>query len=279
MYSRVLIGLLGLLTVLSSAGCPRTDGSEASGSTTHVITTTPSETTPATPGTPGATNPATPPGTTPGTTPPAAGEATPPGTPATPPAEGTPQATPPAGTSVVVLETTKGNIELTVHDEWAPIGAKHFLELVDAKFYDGAPWFRVIDVPADPADPTKGMRPFVAQCGVAADPALNQAWAGKTIQDEPVVKGNLPGTVCFGKSRLPNSRSTHIFVNLGDNSKMLDPQGFACFAEVTSGMEVASKLSKAEFQDQGGLAQPGGLDAFKKMFPNADYITKAYVKK
>jgi cyclophilin family peptidyl-prolyl cis-trans isomerase len=205
-----------------------------------------------------------------GTTPPADGAATPPADGTTPPAEGdkapAEEEKPAGGTTVVVLETTKGNIEITVHDDWAPIGAAHFIELVNAKFYDGAPWFRVLDG-------------FVAQCGVAADPAMNQKWEGKTLKDEPLKKSNVPGTVCFGKTGMPNSRSTHIFINLADNTQSLDPQGFACFGEVTKGMEVAQKLERVEFGNQGALAGPGGLDAFKKMFPKADFITKAYVKK
>jgi cyclophilin family peptidyl-prolyl cis-trans isomerase len=164
----------------------------------------------------------------------------------------------------VVFETTKGNITMEIHKEWAPLGAEHFLQLVNEGFYNGAPWFRVIDG-------------FMAQCGIAADPAMNEKWAEATIQDEPVVKGNLRGFVAFGKSSLPNSRSSHIFINMVDNSSMLDGQGFACFAEVVEGMEVVDKLARVEYQDQGGLAAPGGLEKFKTQFPNADYITKAYV--
>lgn len=164
----------------------------------------------------------------------------------------------------VVFDTTKGDIVLEVHPDWAPVGAAHFLELVKAGFYDGAPWFRVIDG-------------FVAQCGIAADPALNEAWQDKTILDEPVVQGNQPGFVAFGKSQLPNSRSTHIFINYGDNSRGLDPQGFSCFAEVVDGFEVARNLFRAEYNDQGGLAAPGGLAKFRQRFPEADFITRAYV--
>lgn len=173
---------------------------------------------------------------------------------------------PAAATTKVVLETTKGNIVLEVHPEWAPIGAAHFLELVNAKYYDGAPWFRVIDG-------------FVAQCGIAADPVMTAKWQNKTIMDDPVVQGNKPGYVAFGKTGAPNSRSTHIFINYADNSMSLDPQGFACFAQVVEGMDVANKLFRAEFADQAALSAPGGLDAFRKMFPEADYIKKAYVRK
>jgi peptidyl-prolyl cis-trans isomerase A (cyclophilin A) len=166
--------------------------------------------------------------------------------------------------TTVHLETTKGKIVLAVHPAWSPLGAKHFLELVNAGFYDGAPWFRVMDG-------------FVAQCGVAADPAMNEKWANATIQDEPVIQGNQRGFVAFGQSPEPNSRSTHFFINYADNSTSLDGQGFACFAEVIEGMDVADKLTRCEFADQGGLAMQGGLEKFKTMFPKADYITKATV--
>jgi peptidyl-prolyl cis-trans isomerase A (cyclophilin A) len=192
--------------------------------------------------------------TPPAATPPATGQATPP----TPPVEGQP-------TMTVVLETTKGNIELGIHRDWSPLGADHFIELVKAGFYDGAPWFRV-------------MEGFVAQCGVAADPKMNTTWMDKTIADEPLVQGNKLGYVAFGKTGMPNSRSTHFFINLADNSASLDRQGFSCFAQVTSGMDVAQKLFRCVYNDQAGLAAPGGLEKFKAMFPQGDYIKKAYVK-
>ncbi|MCH7472220.1 peptidylprolyl isomerase [bacterium] len=165
----------------------------------------------------------------------------------------------------VVLETTKGAIVLAVHADWAPIGAAHFLELVEAGFYDGAPWFRVIDG-------------FMAQCGVSADVAMNVEWGEKTIMDEPVVMGNKRGYISFGKTGAPNSRSTHIFINFGDNTGNLDPQGFSAFAEVVEGMEAADSLTRCEYRDQGGLAAKGGLERFKSQFPEADFITRAYIK-
>jgi len=165
----------------------------------------------------------------------------------------------------VVLETTRGDIVLAVHHEWSPLGAGHFIELVDTGFYDGAPWFRVIDG-------------FVAQCGISADPAMNTEWGERTFEDEPVIQGNLPGFVAFGKTGLPNSRSTHIYINLADNSR-LDQQEFSCFAEVVEGFDVALELHRCEWHDQGGLAVDGGLERFKEAHPEADYITKAIVKR
>lgn len=165
----------------------------------------------------------------------------------------------------VVLETTKGDIVLAVHHEWSPLGAERFIELVEAGFYDGASWFRVIDG-------------FVAQCGIAADPDMNVEWGERTFEDEPVIQGNLPGFMAFGKSSMPNSRSTHIYINLADNSR-LDQQGFSCFAEVVEGFDVAQELHRCEWNDQGGLAVEGGIVRFKKAHPEADYITRAVVKR
>jgi cyclophilin family peptidyl-prolyl cis-trans isomerase len=168
--------------------------------------------------------------------------------------------------TTVVLETTDGDIVIEVHSAWSPLGAAHFLELVNDGFYNGAPWFRVLEG-------------FVAQAGVAADPAMNAKWGEKTIMDEPVVVGNKRGFICYGKSGMPNSRSTHIFINYGDNSSSLNPQGFAAFAVVTEGMEIADGLFKCEYADQSGLGRAGGLEAFKARFPDADYIKKAYIRK
>lgn len=169
-----------------------------------------------------------------------------------------------ADTSKVVFDTTKGRVVIEVHPDWAPIGAAHFLKLVGEGFYDGAPWFRVIEG-------------FVAQCGISASARLNEDWGERTIKDEPVVRGNLPGFVSFGRTGAPNSRSSHIFINYRDNS-YLDPMGFPAFGMVVEGMDAVNALAKVEFEDQGTLASPAGMDIFRDEFPEADYITKAWVE-
>jgi peptidyl-prolyl cis-trans isomerase A (cyclophilin A) len=198
----------------------------------------------------------------------------------TPGAETGDAATPPAAedgaaSPVVVLETTKGVIEITLHKDWAPNGVDHFLELVNAGYYNGAPWFRVIDN-------------FMAQAGFSGDPELSAKFGNAQIPGDPVVKGNQRGFVSYGMSGNPpniNSRSTHFFINFGNNG-FLDAPGFAAFGEVTKGIDVADKLFRLPDEtlaqsgvSQGTLPTQAGLDAFKKAFPEADYIKKAYVKK
>ena len=70
------------------------------------------------------------------------------------------------------------NFTVAVHEEWAPLGAKQFLELVEAGHYDGCTFFRVINK-------------FMAQFGISGDVAAQRRWRGKAIKDEasPVVGG------------------------------------------------------------------------------------------
>ncbi len=169
-----------------------------------------------------------------------------------------------ASDSKVVFETSKGNIVIQLHPEWSALGCEHFLKLVGAGFYDGAPWFRVIEG-------------FVAQCGISASARLNEDMGERTIKDEPLVEGNKKGNVSFGRTGAPNSRSSHIFINYKDNH-FLDHQGFPAFGQVVEGMDVALSLAKVEFEDQGTLASPAGMDIFRDECPEADYILKAYVQ-
>lgn len=43
-----------------------------------------------------------------------------------------------------VTESGKDTFELTVHPDWAPLGAARFRELVDVNFFDSVRFFRTI---------------------------------------------------------------------------------------------------------------------------------------
>ena len=121
----------------------------------------------------------------------------------------------------VKFETSTGDFIVEVHREWAPIGAERFYQLVKSGFYDECRFFRV--VPG-----------FMVQFGINGDPGVQRQWENN-ITDDPVVKSNTRGFVTFATSG-PNSRTTQIFINFGDNES-LDGQGFAPFGEVIEGME------------------------------------------
>lgn len=164
------------------------------------------------------------------------------------------------------FSTTKGTFVVTVHRAWAPLGADRFYNLVQAHFFDGNKFFRVL----------KG---FVVQFGISPDPAVSKAWQTATIKDDPVKTSNTPGTIVFADAG-PQTRTTQLFVNLGNNGASLDGQGFAPFGKVTSGMAVLEKLyggyGEQASNDQQQI-QTKGNAFLQKTFPKLDGIRTARI--
>lgn len=168
----------------------------------------------------------------------------------------------------VDVETSKGHFTMEVHRDWAPVGADRFYNLVKLGFYDDAFFFRVVRTP----------RPFMAQVGFNADPAVTAAWREATIVDDPVKQANTRGMVSFAKTNAPNSRTTQFFINYADN-KYLDGYGFAPFAKIVSGMDIVDSLysgygegaPQGHGPSQARIAREGN-SYLKKEFPKLDRI-------
>jgi peptidyl-prolyl cis-trans isomerase A (cyclophilin A) len=159
--------------------------------------------------------------------------------------------------------TTKGDFVVEVHRDWAPLGADRFYNLVKSGFFTNAAFFRVV----------KG---FVVQFGLSANPAVNKAWESAKIVDDPVKESNKEGYVVFATAG-PNTRTTQLFINFGDNAR-LDQMGFAPFGKVVEGMDVVNQIyaGYAERPDQGLITAEG--DAYiSKNFPMIDKIKLAKI--
>lgn len=166
--------------------------------------------------------------------------------------------------------TTKGEFVIEVQRAWAPIGADHFYNLVRNRFYDDVRFFRVIQTP----------RPFMVQFGINGDPKLSAIWQVATLKDEPVLQSNTRGFVTYAKTGAPNSRSTQLFINFGDNSS-LDRQGFSPFGTVIEGMDVVDSLNSeyggAPSAEQGQIQKQGNAFLDEK-YPNLDHIITARIE-
>jgi peptidyl-prolyl cis-trans isomerase A (cyclophilin A) len=163
----------------------------------------------------------------------------------------------------VTLDTSRGSVVIEVTRADAPIGADRFYNLVKAKYLDGVRFFRVIPG-------------FMAQFGLAADPAMSKTW-DVPIQDDPVKASNVRGALTFAATGAPNSRSTQLFINFGNNGR-LDSMRFAPFGKVVSGMEFVDQIYSGygEQPDQGRITAEGNA-YLEKEFPRLDYIKTARI--
>lgn len=177
-----------------------------------------------------------------------------------------------------LFKTTQGEFTIKVTRDWAPIGADRFYSLVKNGYYDGTRFFRVVE-------------DFVVQWGIHGDPEVNKAWFDPknddavNLKDEKRKQSNKTGTVVFANAG-PNTRSTQLFINLSDNTRLDDEVAmrgsiFAPFGQIDAeGMKIVNKLYKGYDRLppnlQGVLAEKGNaiLDEY---FPKMDGIKSATI--
>jgi peptidyl-prolyl cis-trans isomerase A (cyclophilin A) len=164
----------------------------------------------------------------------------------------------------VQFVTSKGNVVIEIHRDWAPNGADRFYNLTKAGYFDGTAFFRVVP-------------DFIVQWGMHPNPVVNKVWANANIKDDKVTQSNKKGYVTFAATGAPNSRSTQLFINFKDNAG-LDAQGFAPIGEVVEGMDLIEKVYSGYGQnpDQGQIAEQGKAYLELK-FPQLDIIKTAKV--
>ena len=169
----------------------------------------------------------------------------------------------------VQFDTTKGKFTIKVTRMLSPNGADRFYNMVRSGYFKDISFFRV--VPG-----------FMCQFGIHGDPAVSAKWREANIKDDAVKGSNTRGTITFATAG-PNTRTTQLFINFGDNIN-LDGQGFSPFGKVIEGIDVVDKLN-GEYGDgppwgrgpNQGQVQAQGNAYLKKNFPNLDYIISATI--
>lgn len=167
------------------------------------------------------------------------------------------------------FNTTKGKFVVEVTRSLAPNGADRFYNLVKSGYFSDVAFFRVIPG-------------FMCQFGISGDPKISAKWREANIPDDPVKGSNTRGTITFATAG-PNTRTTQLFINFGNNTS-LDGQGFAPFGKVVEGMDVVDKINGEYGEgapygrgpDQQRIQMEGNA-YLKKDFPNLDYIQSASI--
>jgi len=135
----------------------------------------------------------------------------------------------------VVMQTSKGTIELTLDAAKAPKTVENFVTYAKAGFYNGTIFHRVIPG-------------FMVQGG-GFTPAMEQRPTREPIQNE-ASNGlkNLRGTVAMARTGNPHSATAQFFINVADNTPLdfTAPEGpgwgYAVFGKVTKGMDVVDAI-------------------------------------
>lgn len=140
------------------------------------------------------------------------------------------------GAPKVMIETSLGEIVLSLNAEKAPKTVANFLQYVKEGFYDGTVFHRVI----------KGF--MIQGGGLTADmvkkknkqPIANEATNGLP---------NKRGTIAMARTGDPHSATSQFFINTVDNDalnhrgKNQRGWGYCVFGKVVGGMDVVDKIA------------------------------------
>ncbi len=143
---------------------------------------------------------------------------------------------------MVIFSTSHGDITIELFPNEAPITVENFLKYVDDGFFDGTIFHRVIPG-------------FMLQGGgFTADMAQKETREQIKNEADNGLK-NTRGTLSMARTAVVDSATSQFFLNLVDND-FLDHGsrdfGYAVFAKVVDGMEVADEIAKVATGNSGG---------------------------
>jgi cyclophilin family peptidyl-prolyl cis-trans isomerase len=141
----------------------------------------------------------------------------------------------------VILETTKGAIEVELDHEKAPVTAANFVQYVEDGHFGGTIFHRVIPG-------------FMIQGG-----GFTPGGAQKHARDPIKLESknglkNRRGAIAMARTMVPDSATCQFFINLVDNG-FLDysrgNDGYAVFGKVTEGMDVVDAITRVRTGSKG----------------------------
>jgi peptidyl-prolyl cis-trans isomerase B (cyclophilin B) len=188
-----------------------------------------------------------------------------------------------SGTAVVLLETSRGPVQITLDGKAAPLTAGNFVDLVRRGVYDGTVFHRVVREPVpfvvqggDPAsadpkvpasqygtgsfvDPASGearLIPLEISLKDEAEPRYGEELTAPSISRQ-IRLGHQRGAVAMARSNDPNSASAQFYVAL-EALPELDGR-YAVFGRVTQGMEVIDRIQQGDKLVRARLVEGGNL--------------------
>lgn len=146
---------------------------------------------------------------------------------------------------LVVIETSKGNITVELYQDEAPKTVENFLEYVNAGYYNGTIFHRVI-------------KNFMIQGGGFTEDMVEKPGLRDPIENEATngIK-NKVGTIAMARTNEIHSATSQFFINTQSNTFLnhsgtdADSFGYAVFGKVKKGMSVVYKIEDVETGSSG----------------------------
>lgn len=138
----------------------------------------------------------------------------------------------------VLIETSKGDIEVELFEKEAPVTVANFLNYVKKGHYDGTIFHRVIsDFVVQGGGLTEDMKEKPT-----ADPIENEA--GNGLKNERM-------TLSMARTSAPHSATSQFYINLKYNRPLdrkysQDNYGYCVFGKVVKGEEIVDQIAKVK---------------------------------
>ena len=143
--------------------------------------------------------------------------------------------------NTILLDTTYGRVVIKLRTDLAPKHAERVKTLAREKFYDNAPFHRVI-------------AGFMAQTG---DGSRGDGTGGSKYPNLPAEFSNVPfkrGIVGMARSQSKDSANSQFFI-MFDEVPSLNGQ-YTVIGEVVSGMDAVDKIKKGAEANNGSVPNP-----------------------
>ncbi|MBC7787477.1 MAG: peptidyl-prolyl cis-trans isomerase [Methylophilaceae bacterium] len=147
----------------------------------------------------------------------------------------------------VEIETNQGNITLELYPEKAPKTVANFLQYVNADFYKGTIFHRVINN-------------FMIQGGGFTRDMMEKPTNAPIVNEANDGLLNELGTIAMARTNEPDSATAQFFINLTNNQFLNhvypspEQMGYCVFGKVINGLDVVKKIGLTPTLTIGGFA-------------------------
>lgn len=150
----------------------------------------------------------------------------------------------PSGNPQVIIRTSEGDITLQLFREKAPVTVENFLSYVDAGYFNGTIFHRVIPN-------------FMIQGGGFLPDMTKKETNDPIVNESKNRLHNTRGTIAMARTNNPDSATAQFFINQRSNLQLdwtPTSMGYAVFGEVILGLDIVDFIATAPTGRSGGFS-------------------------